>query len=590
MCHCKTNFSAALCAVAASLLLAGCGDGGGGEASRNVEADALQTTVAAGVISVFEDTTVSGALAPASGNLRKQKFSVVIGPTHGSLWVDPETGTFRYKPVPDYFGGDSFVYRSSKNSPQAIQVNIQVDNVNDAPVLAAIPDQTNSAETYATSVQFGLTDVDGDAHVDVAVGDSSVAVATVDETTGLVSIEPKERGTTSIRVRATDSEFSSERTFEFSVGDVTKERVIAADMVNGDSVTMLNTSTADIGIQLEHNGFPLFQSDEEIVRFVENMKPEVADEPFERKLWRFVRDSVYHNVPLTTDVQFTEPWALVGSLGWGFCNHVSGTYVRLARVAGYEAHVWGLYGHVVPEIKVADRWQVFDPDLAVFYLTRDFQVAGIADLQNDVSLVTAPTGVPVSGAGYDYPYSPVIAGYYASASNNSIADNYNIAPEQAQYQPLVLPPGSALTYPGRWTSTVMGVDGKVPYEVPYYLQAHLRIPAGWTGTVPAPWMVWEIRGSGRVRIFDTEYEIGSIELQELLQRSKRQITRVEVLSSTEDTRIVFFINAMRYALHASNIVRITGKDVWAIDLGTRTLPSTVRADATGYSRFRKPTY
>ena len=63
---------------------------------------------------------------------------------------------------------------------------------------------------------------------------------------------------------------------------------------------------------------------------------------FDRKLWRFVRDSVYHDVPLDARQWLYNPWVTLNSHGWGYCGHVAGTFVEIARAAGYEARVWGL--------------------------------------------------------------------------------------------------------------------------------------------------------------------------------------------------------------------------------------------------------
>jgi hypothetical protein len=167
-----------------------------------------------------------------------------------------------------------------------------------------------------------------------------------------------------------------------------------------------------------------------------------------------MRDNAYHNVPLNADRWLNDPWAVVNSLGWGLCNHVSAAYVRIARAAGYEARIWGLTGHVVPEIKVDNDWQMFDPDLAVYYFDRNQKLAGVTQLTEDPGLIAAPVNAVFAASDYNWPYSSAVAEIYGSTDDNYIADDVFIPESPARYQPLVLPPGARFTYPGRWTPTV----------------------------------------------------------------------------------------------------------------------------------------
>jgi hypothetical protein len=75
----------------------------------------------------------------------------------------------------------------------------------------------------------------------------------------------------------------AERDFEFTVGDVTKSREITADMAAGEAITLQNTVDQPITLTLEHNGFPMFQSEDEMAPLAVDMKAEYEGEPFERK-------------------------------------------------------------------------------------------------------------------------------------------------------------------------------------------------------------------------------------------------------------------------------------------------------------------
>ena len=571
------------CAIAACMLAA-CGPG---DSTPPEPPTATSQNVA-----TSEDAPVSGIVTGTAAHGNPLTFVVWNQPEHGEVTLNTFTGEFVYTPQPDFNGTDHFTFESVEKGLRSYHapVTVEVQSVNDPLALATIPDMMNSAETFATVYALPVEDVDDDAHsITVTSENPEVATVTSNGVDRTISITPGERGKARVHVTVSDGSYLVEREFEFTVGDVTKSREITADMTAGEAITLRNTVDQPITLTLEHNGFPMFQSEDEMARFVIDMKAEYEGEPFERKLWRFMRDNAYHNVPLNSDKWLNDPWAIVNSQGWGLCSHVSAAYVRIARAAGYEARIWGLTGHVVPEIEVDNHWEMFDPDLAVYYFDHDQKLAGVTQLAEDPGLIALPVGAVFAASDYNWPYSSEVAGMYGSTDDNYLADDIFIPAAPSRYQPLVLPPGARFTYPGRWTPSVTGVDGTTPYEVPYYLQGSLVLPSGASVNVVMPWMIWEIRGQGRVRVLGNEYDIGSPELVTVLQRPREQIAEIELLSSSTDVQFIFFINAMRYGLDGKNSVRIHGKDVWAIDVSKRTLRTESQAQAIAYE-FRKPRF
>jgi hypothetical protein len=579
----------ALVTLAGALALTACG--GGDEGSETLQQTAPGDPVVPQNFDGLEDSPLQGMLSTHDLPPGNYQFEVMRAPEHGTLSVNVNTGEFNYTPNPDYFGVDSFDYRITRTVKRPVRgrVVINLSNVNDAPVLAAIGDMMNSPETHDTTYNLPVIDIDSE-QLQVAVTSGDPGVATV-EGSGpdrTIKISPKARGSTRVRVAVTDGQYSSEQEFEFTVGDVTKARSLAASMIDGDAVSMTNISESPVVFTLEHNGFPQFQSTTEMIDFVRNMAPVASGEPFERKLWRFVRDNVYHNLPVNAEKALNNPWTIISSKGWGICSHVAAVYVLLAREAGYEARVWGLTGHVVPEIRIDDQWQVFDPDLAVYYYTVDGRIAGIGDLQTDPSLVSLPVNRIFAESTYDFPYSQEVAGIYGTPADNYVGEQNFIPDSEMQFQPVTLPPGASLVYPGQWTPNVVGVDGVNTREVELFLQAKLTTPAEYAGEVRMPWMLWEIRGEGRVRIGAREFDIGTQELIDYIQMPDEQITSVSVVLAEGPIEFISFINALRYQLDTQNDIRIKGLDVWAVEVATSTLKVESRVGQQNLKDFAKP--
>jgi hypothetical protein len=526
-------------------------------------------------ISGLEDQELSGELISMYGAGTLRLYRIVRPPAHGRVVVDQLNARVTYIPDPNFNGTDTFTYgaigRSGISSPATVTIHIL--NVNDAPTLAAIPRLGNSAVELLTRQELRFNDIDGDdLNVTVSGVDPDIAQAAYDAATKSLVIEPRALGRTPIVVEVSDGKASARRVTEFEVRDVTRTTRLAG-LEPGEAFVLENDSDRAVDFRFLHNQFGPFASDAEVVEHVRGMPLEYATEPFERVLWRFVRDNTFHGPPLSADKWHDDTWVVIDSTGWGYCGNVAAVYVRLARAAGYDARVWGLSGHVIPEIRIGDQWQVYDPDLAVYYYTHDGRIAGLADLVADPTLITDPARPVLDPVEQPFPYSSVVADIYASNDDNYHADpNFMIDAAAPRRLPL-LPPGASFTYPGNWTPSPLVYSETQP-TMNTFLQGNLSLPPGWNGHVPTPWLLADIRGEGTVRLGDQLYVIGSRELATALSRDQRHYDEVEIVDSTSAIELIMFMNAIRYEVEPENTIAITGKDVWAVKVRTAKLPAS----------------
>lgn len=562
------------------MLVAGCG----GDGPSTPSAVNLRILSAVDLhIEVLEDSVGRGILR-ATDTVGSVSFVLERTPDHGSVSIWNPDGRFEYMPDQDFVGTDSFAYAvvsgGVRSAPAVVTITVQ--NVNDAPVIESVPDMGNSAYSHVVRYTPTISDVDKDElTVTATTEDENIATVQIDPDSHELHITPISRGQTAITIAASDGKVTTSTSFSFTVEDVTKLAYVADDGAGTNAISLVNTSDRDVELRLTHNGFPQFLGDDEMLEYVRMMPPEIAGEPFERKLWRFLRDNVYHGVPLSADRFQNDPWIAVSSLGWGFCGQVASSYVRLARRAGYDARVRGLTGHVVPEIWIDGAWRVYDPDLGVYYWNRNLQIAGVDELAADAELIVSPIGPVPDPAPDPMAYSPVVADIYSTTDDNYVADHVFLTREESPRLPTKLPAGARFVYPGNWTSPPIGYDGNVPYVIESFRQGMLVLPEGWTGTLPIPWMIADIWGDGRIKVADTEEEIGSVELTDLLKGDQTRFVALEVLEARSEIQIIFFINAVRYRLLSVNEVSVTGVDVWAVEIGTESLPVEYRLRQPG---------
>lgn len=500
---------------------------------------------------------------------------------NGHIGIDPKTGDFLFEPHIDFYGTASFSFLVSdgKSISSPATILVTVENVNDRPTLAPIPRLQNSPDVEIVDYFVNVFDPDPEGpHLSVTVADPSVAEASVDQSDGRLSLRALRLGTTPVTIVAADAESHDTVTFDFAVDEVTKTRIVPVIDPENGAIVLTNTADRTVNFNLTHNGFPTFEGLDGVVAHVQSMLEEFIDEPFERKLWRFVRNSIYHELPLTTKRWLYDPWVTLNSLGWGLCGHAASTYVEIARAAGYEARVWALEGHVVPEIRVNGEWQMYDPDIAVYYWTEDDRIASVDDLAANPTLITNPVNPLFDTSRWQLAYTHLVADIYSSTDDNVNGEHLFVAPEQTPSSRVFLPGGSRLTYPGRWTEAPTIQVPPDSYEAPHFRQALLELPAGWTGTVTLPWMAWEVLGVGAVGIDGITYTVGSPELRSRLRDTTQPITSLDVYTS-DSVAVVFFVNAVRYDITWENRIDVSGFDVWAIDASPVTPPPEQGAGA-----------
>jgi hypothetical protein len=274
----------------------------------------------------------------------------------------------------------------------------------------------------------------------------------------------------------------------------------------------------------------------------------------------------------------------------GTCDDVATVYEHLAHAAGLNSRVWYLEGHVVPEVQIAGSWVVYDPDLAVYYTDQNAKLLGVMDLAADTSPLTSPAAPLFPNFRAYVGYSAYVADMYATTANNFLGDDlvpYLMVPQSPQSGLISIPAGAKLSYPGRWSAVPTGTDNIVHVDVPAYANMKLELPSGFTGAVRLPLQLFEISGTGQIRLDGTTFTLGSMQLANYLARPARATRTLEVIQSSSPIQLYMLINPLRFGRGPSDELHVTGKDVWALHVAeSQTDPNVVRIQSL--EDLRKP--
>ncbi len=306
------------------------------------------------------------------------------------------------------------------------------------------------------------------------------------------------------------------------------DRTFKLDIPEGDNpsdycITLANSGpeTAML-ISFKLNGRGFYSSVEELLEAIKCIEPEYPGEPDYRKAWRFTRDYSYNcwpSAPLTGQIWQHRPALFLNSLGFGYCDDTACIDCLLWRRLGYQARVWGLSGHVVPEILVDGRWEMYDASFGVYYYGKDGRIAGVKELEDHPEFIRKPLRPinPLTSLGYQQ----FVADRYSSKDDNKLFEDSWLAdgnPGDEAERPLVfeIPQQAKLVLPLPPAAALKVSDKKEPPKL--YADAALELPAGWSGTVDIALVIHAIGGKppDTVMITGSTFKLGTQELQKFI--------------------------------------------------------------------------
>ena len=347
---------------------------------------------------------------------------------------------------------------------------------------------------------------------------------------------------------------------------------------NGNKISYIritNKGSSEIGFDAVVNGEPFYTKDDDIITEINNLSSDYTNEPFHRKLWRYLIKSSYVFGSYTGDVWGRSPVLYLNSIGFGYCDIVASVYYALATRFGYEARVWGLWksnyetGHVVPEVLINDHWEMYDPDMEVYYWNEKGQVAGVEELGDNPQLITNPinpfpvTHFSASALTSDVPnmpyaYTQEIADIYSNIDYRRIEPGFYYQVDVPKYDhPFSLPPKAYLEFPVKVDRKLKSSSGT---DVPSYNLMRLVLPKGWSGSVKLPFVFIAINGSGSISLNNAVYNLDSPDIGNQLI-TDGYIYQASINNSLTNIEILFLVNETRFNLDNISSFEIKSDDL-----------------------------
>lgn len=151
----------------------------------------------------------------------------------------------------------------------------------------------------------------------------------------------------------------------------------------GNEITIGNSNLKSVSFQFNINDrFPILIKDEidSIYKISETLN---IDTP--NATWYYVIQNTFSTKPFTSKPWCHNPNIFINSIASGYCDDMASHLVLLWEKLGYKARIMGLEGHVIAEVYHNGKWELYDPDLRVYFYNSNNKIASLQEIENDTT-------------------------------------------------------------------------------------------------------------------------------------------------------------------------------------------------------------
>lgn len=342
-----------------------------------------------------------------------------------------------------------------------------------------------------------------------------------------------------------------------------------ADSLSSIQIEVENRSVEPSSFSMKlNNGFYL--SEKEMVEEIKNMEPEFPGEQLERKAWRYVMKYIKYYFSFGTGNWQHLPVLMVNSLGTGECGELALGLNLIWKTLGFQSRVWGLGGHVVPEVFANNKWQMYDPSFQIYYLNYKNEVAGVEELSKNPELITKPINKTVNkirdlsfmaGDGF----TTETANVYSTDTNNQINNwyDYNFELKNEKFS---MPGGAKMRFPLSFAE----VKKLKSRRMPEYSFLSLEIPGSKKTEVEIPLVLYAIEGEGKVMVDSIEFQINSKELKNYLADFSQFHYHLVFSENPYPVKIYYFISRRSLSVMGKNLISFEGYETDSLQVNIST--------------------
>jgi len=352
-----------------------------------------------------------------------------------------------------------------------------------------------------------------------------------------------------------------------------KKIILKIEKPDSSIIQIYNNDTVESVFKMKLNN-KIYYDLNEILNSIIILKSENLNEPVFMKAWRFISLNTFHlqGKFISNKNWLYSPVILINSLGIGNCGIRAAALSNIWQKFGYTSRVWLLEGHVVPEIFINNRWEMYDPDMYVYYFDNNKKILGVKELCEKPYFIYKPVN-KLNIANDEYidsaRYSFTTANYYISTYNNFLF-NWNVEDKDLSVKlEFKIPPKGKFEFPAKFVDKLLSTTNE---EIQNHTNAKLTIPANWKGTIDIPLVIQSICGKGSVSINGKNFDLSSDEFKNYLNKKETFFYSIKFIKTQSDIEIIYLINKKIFKLEKNNIILLQGNHIEKISVKVSSLP------------------
>ena len=307
----------------------------------------------------------------------------------------------------------------------------------------------------------------------------------------------------------------------------------------------LDDKQAEFNIEINNKDF---YCTENIIDFI---KKEYYELNTPDQVWCFVSDYTIHNTIISKNNWLYDPITLINSAGGGRCGFRSAVMTNILLAMGETARSWCINGHVITEVLVKNKWQVYDPDKGVVYYNEKGEICSFDELCSNTDYITNPIDIKCITNICDsiWATSNELADMYATTQDNVLFNTEYPERNSHKKHTFILPAKSIFSFP-------------IPDSDPetFYSYAKLEIPPQITGNITIPLIPYNVEAKQAEVLFMGKNITNRKEIiQELVSEAKTSDFKMFIKNNQSGIIITYYINPLIYAPQRNNKITLTGK-------------------------------
>ncbi|OPZ98625.1 MAG: hypothetical protein BWY70_01175 [Bacteroidetes bacterium ADurb.Bin408] len=322
------------------------------------------------------------------------------------------------------------------------------------------------------------------------------------------------------------------------------EPLVASNQSRAGEYAFVITNNSANDKQINLNGKQVFfNSMDELIAFIgKNYNDSIYPYDYQ-KAWRFMVDFTWSaGAPLTDSVWFQQPLTFINSAGWGFCHNKAAVLAKIWMGMGYKARIYYLADHVVPEVEINNRWEMWDTTFHVFYKDVEGHVLGVKEVAQKWhrSKVSDKRAVD-NGWTRIMGYSVRTLNFYKNINDSNY---YKIIPDSAGEENALfkLPKGSTLCFPVYKKLPLIKKTGEEEIYQKDIAQLMLYIPKNWTGTIKYPLIFHGVVSKGAEVIIGHQRHQLNEQHHTLVKNIFESITTLDITKNDKGITLYYLVN------------------------------------------------